>query len=297
MPKLHRILKEIGEDAFSAWQRLPDVGSTVKKDDLFNILRDIEAGDFAGHLGLRSIQGGEPDALFKKIKPSKKWVERDGEYVPTRFNAAGPSAISLDAKPIYKTQGSNALDVAEQYSGNKFLLRSDDLLPLKSWNADNGEIVMDAPRVLAGFAPKDSDAWIRILGLGGGALGAGSLLGSEEAQAAPHFPISGAKNMERMHRAVPVPDIAAAIEPRMISPSSGALSPDLAAWAKAAEKAQALEEPSWSPSDLFVAPIGAVGLPAKAAAMALDAPVSLALSEVLDYLGSGANAVADWWRK
>lgn len=109
--------------------------------------------------------------------------------------------------------------------------------------------------------------------------------------------VNGSRNMERMHRAVPVPDIAAAIEPRAFSPSSGALSPDLAAWAKAAEKSQALEEPSWSPSDLLVAPIGAAGIPAKAAAMALDAPVSVALDEVLDYLGSGATAVADWWRK
>ena len=109
--------------------------------------------------------------------------------------------------------------------------------------------------------------------------------------------LNSSRNMERMHRAVPVPDIAAAIEPRAFSQASSVLSPDLAAWAKTAEKTQALEEPAWSPSDLFVAPIGAAGIPAKAAALALDAPVSMALNEVLDYINSGATAVADWWRK
>lgn len=43
--------------------------------------------------------------------------------------------------------------------------------------------------------------------------------------------------------------------------------------------------------------LGAAGIPEKAAAMTLDAPVSVALNEVLDYLSSGATAVADWWRK
>ena len=96
--------------------------------------------------------------------------------------------------------------------------------------------------------------------LAGGGLAAGAMFGGGEAQATP-------------------------------------LSPEMLAWAQGAEKAQALEEPVWNPADLLAAPIGAVGVPARAAAMALDAPVTLALNEVLEYIGNAGKNAADWWRK
>ena len=46
-----------------------------------------------------------------------------------------------------------------------------------------------------------------------------------------------------------------------------------------------VEESAWSPADLLVAPVGAVGIPAKLLAMALDAPVTLGLDAGLSALG------------
>lgn len=46
-----------------------------------------------------------------------------------------------------------------------------------------------------------------------------------------------------------------------------------------------VEESVWSPADLLVAPVGAVGIPAKLLAMALDAPVTLGLDAGLSALG------------
>jgi len=306
MANLTKILKEMGEDAFHAWQQLPPVGAAVSKEDLFDIIRNIRDASPFSTYGIRSIDSGETPRLFGHVKPSKVWKEDEvhGGYVPTRFNADGPSALSIDAKPWHARDGGNVLDLSETYLGNKYLLRSDEDLPLQPWNIDRGEVVLKNPRVLAGFAPQKDGKWQRILGLAGGGLAAGSVLGGGEAQASP-YSHPDANNLdrtiERLSKSMPLNDMASGMIPRATQASVQPIN-NMGAWQQMEQQGRVtpdlpVQEAEWSPVDLATAPIGAVGIPAKAAAMALDAPVSVALNEVLDYLSSGATAVADWWRK
>lgn len=302
MANLSRLIKEIGEDAFSVWKQLPEVGTASSKADILSTIKKIADNDPIGNFGIRSISDQEKPRLMGGVKPSKIWSERDGEFIPTRFNANGPSAISIDAVPTYARDGSNALDLSEKYAGNKFLLRSDNTLPLSPWNVDSGELVMDNPKVLAGFAPQQDGNWIRILGVGGGGLAAGSLLGSNDAQAAP-YPHADASNLdrtiERLSKALPVNDMASGMIPRATQAGTQPIN-NMDVWRQMEQQGRVtpdlpVPEAEWSPVDLVTAPIGATGTAAKLAAIALDAPTSLAVNRLVDALSAGASKAANWW--
>lgn len=76
MANLTKILKEMGEDAFHAWQQMPPVGAAVSKKDLFNIIRNIDEASSFSTYGIRSINSGETPKLFGHVKPSKVWKRR-----------------------------------------------------------------------------------------------------------------------------------------------------------------------------------------------------------------------------
>ena len=302
MANLSRLLKEIGEDAFSAWKQLPAVGTSANKADIYDAIKQIAENDPVGVLGIRSVPTDETLHLMGKVRPSKVWAEREGNFYPTRFNAEGPSAVSIDTVPTYARDGSTALDVSERYPGNKYLLRSENTMPLSPWNVDRGEIVMDSPRVLAGFAPQQDGSWQRILGLAGGGFAAGSVLGADDAQAAPraHADANNLdRTIERLSKALPLNDMASGMIPRATQASvqpinnmgvwqqmelDGRVAPDLP-----------VPEAEWSPVDLATAPIGAAGKVGKLAAMALDAPINLAVNRIIDALSVGANTASNWW--
>ena len=302
MANLSRLLKEIGGDAFSAWKQLPSVGTSASKADIYEAIKQIAENDPVGVLGIRSVPTGETLHLMGKVRPSKVWAERGGDFYPTRFNAEGPSAVSIDAVPTYARDGSTALDVSEMYPGNKYLLRSENTIPLSAWNVDRGEIVMDRPRVLAGFAPQQDGSWQRILGLAGGGLVSGSVLGADDAQAAP-YSHADANNLdrtiERLSKSMPLNDMASGMIPRATQASVQPIN-NMGAWQQMEQQGRVtpdlpVPEAEWSPVDLATAPIGAAGKVGKLAAMALDAPINLAVNRLIDALSAGANTASNWW--
>ena len=304
MANLTKILKEIVEDAFHAWQQMPPVGAAVSKEDLFDIIRNIgDASSFSTY-GIRSINSGETPKLFGHVKPSKVWKEDEvhGGYVPTRFNADGASAVSIDAKPWNARYGVNVLDLSEIYPGNKYLLRADEELPLQPWNIDEGEVVLNNPRVLAGFEPQKDGKWKRILGLAGGGIAAGSVLGGGEAQAST-YPHADANNLdrtiERLSKARYLNDMASSLIPTATQASVQPIN-NMGVWQQMEQQGRVtpdlpVPEAEWSPVDLATAPIGAAGTMGKLAAMALDAPTTLAVNRLIDALGAGANTASNWW--
>ena len=100
--------------------------------------------------------------------------------------------------------------------------------------------------------------------LAGGGLAAGSVLGGGEAQAS----VQPINNMGAWQQMV----------------QQGRVTPDLP-----------VPEAAWSPVDLATAPIGAAGKVGKLAAMALDAPINLAVNRLIDALSAGANTASNWW--
>lgn len=145
--------------------RLPSVGESMGKGDLKKILDDLASGDDA-YYGIRSIPEGEYAQVGGGVLPSRVWkIGNDSEWLPTEEFSDGPSAISLKF-PKY-------LDISEQYSGEKALLRSDDLLASQPWNIDPGEIVMRDPVVQAVFKSLPSGDWERIRSIAPYAAGAG----------------------------------------------------------------------------------------------------------------------------
>ena len=75
----------------------------------------------------------------------------------------------------------------------------------------------------------------------------------------------------------------ALIPPAILATALGTLSEAQGAWRPPEEPG--LEEPWWSPADLFFAPVGVAGkIPAKLLAMAADAPATIGISAALEKL-------------
>lgn len=279
MNVISKIKKLIPQEALEDFSRLPSVGETAKKTHLQDIFDAIAWEDDSAVYGLRSIDPKyEVPKLGGKVKPSKIWKEDypgQGSYEsPTRFNAEGPSAIELDAVPIYSHQGKTSLDLADNYLGNKYLLRAEGTLPLQEWNSDYGEIILDNPRVIAGFEPVSDEEWRRVLSLSpmgaGAAAITAAMLGTPSESHAAMQNMTHEQVVEQNRRAIQD------------------YNDRLKAQGFASEEAP-LKEPLWSPLDLLTAPIGVAGAGGKALTMALDAPATFALDYGMEKFGDLTN--------
>lgn len=150
----------------------------------------------------------------------------------------------------------------------------------------------DLPSHIRSFAP-----WA----IGGG-LAAGSVLGGGEAQASP-YTHADANNLdrtiERLSKSLPLNDMASGMIPRATQASVQPIN-NMGVWQQMEQQGRVtpdlpVPEAEWSPVDLATAPIGAAGKVGKLAAMALDAPTSLAVNRLIDALSAGANTASNWW--
>ena len=137
--------------------------------------------------------------------------------------------------------------------------------------------------------------------LAGGGLAAGSVLGGGEAQAAP-YSHADANNLdrtiERLSKSMPLNDMASGMIPRATQASVQPIN-NMGAWQQMEQQGRVtpdlpVPEAEWSPVDLATAPIGAAGKVGKLAAMALDAPINLAVNRLIDALSVGANTASNW---
>jgi hypothetical protein len=138
--------------------------------------------------------------------------------------------------------------------------------------------------------------------LAGGGIAAGSVLGGGEAQAAP-YSHADANNLdrtiERLSKSMPLNDMASGMIPRATQASVQPIN-NMGAWQQMEQQGRVtpdlpVPEAEWSPVDLATAPIGAAGKVGKLAAMALDAPINLAVNRLIDALSAGANTASNWW--
>ena len=138
--------------------------------------------------------------------------------------------------------------------------------------------------------------------LAGGGLAAGSVLGGGEAQAAP-YSHADANNLdrtiERLSKSMPLNDMASGMIPRATQAIVQPIN-NMGAWQQMEQQGRVtpdlpVPEAEWSPVDLATAPIGAAGKVGKLAAMALDAPINLAVNRLIDALSAGANTASNWW--
>ena len=105
--------------------------------------------------------------------------------------------------------------------------------------------------------------------------------------------------IERLSKAMPLNDMASGMIPRATQASVQPIN-NMAIWQQMEQQGRVtpdlpVPEAEWSPIDLATAPIGAAGKVGKLAAMALDAPTSLAVNRLIDALGAGANTASNWW--
>lgn len=138
--------------------------------------------------------------------------------------------------------------------------------------------------------------------IAGGGLAAGSVLDGEEAQASP-YAHADANNLdltiERLSKSLPLNDMASGMIPRATQASVQPIN-NMGAWQQMEQQGRVtpdlpVPEAEWSPVDLATAPIGAAGKVGKLAAMALDAPMTLAVNRLIDALSAGANTASNWW--
>lgn len=107
------------------------------------------------------------------------------------------------------------------------------------------------------------------------------------------------RTIERLSKALPLNDIASSLMPTATQASVQPIN-NMGAWQQMEKQGRVtpdlpVPEAEWSPVDLATAPIGAAGKVGKLAAMALDAPTTLAVNRLIDALGAGANTASNWW--
>lgn len=158
--------------------------------------------------------------------------------------------------------------------------------------ANRGTFDPNDPNILRTAAP-----W-----LAGGGLAAGSVLGADDAQAAPraHADANNLdRTIERLSKSLPLNDMASGMIPRATQASVQPIN-NMGVWQQMERQGRVtpdlpVPEAEWSPVDLATAPIGAAGKVGKLAAMALDAPANLAMNRLIDALSAGANTASNWW--
>ena len=107
------------------------------------------------------------------------------------------------------------------------------------------------------------------------------------------------RTIERLSKAMPLNDMASGMIPRATQASVQPIN-NMAIWQQMERQGRVtpdlpVPEAEWSPVDLATAPIGAAGKIGKLAAMALDAPINLAVNRIIDALSVGANTASNWW--
>ena len=135
-----------------------------------------------------------------------------------------------------------------------------------------------------------------------GGTATASVLGADDAQAAPraHAEANNLdRTIERLSKALPLNDMASGMIPRATQASVQPIN-NMGAWQQMEQQGRVspdlpVPEAEWSPIDLATAPIGAAGKVGKLAAMALDAPINLAVNRLIDALSAGANTASNWW--
>ena len=138
--------------------------------------------------------------------------------------------------------------------------------------------------------------------LAGGGLAAGAMFGGGEAQASPYTHPDASnldRTIERLSKSMPLNDMASGMIPRATQASVQPIN-NMGAWQQMVQQGRVtpdlpVPEAEWSPVDLATAPIGAAGKVGKLAAMALDAPINLAVNRLIDALSAGANTASNWW--
>ena len=177
---------------------------------------------------------------------------------------------------------------------------------LKGVLTNDGAVAFDRDNI-SHLAAKDalgnwpeniSSFWPALLGVGA----AGSIFGSSDAQAATHTHADANnldRTIERLSKSMPLNDMASGMIPRATQASVQPIN-NMGAWQQMEQQGRVtpdlpVPEAEWSPVDLATAPIGAAGKVGKLAAMALDAPINLAVNRLIDALSAGANTASNWW--
>lgn len=264
-----------------SWAQYPDVerlNGTIKQ----NFNRDLKGGYF-------------PDYYAEEMlnNPSSKW-EQINSFNPSDIVDWAGAYDSEHLAPwlydrILQPRGLNGVrtnDGAVSFSPNDIRL-----LHKESWGVDPEEYV-DPFKKLKAVLP-----WM----LGGG-IAAGSMFGSSDAQAATHTHADANnldRTIERLSKAMPLNDMASGMVPRATQSSVQPIN-NMGVWQQMEQQGRVtpdlpVPEAEWSPVDLATAPIGAAGKVGKLAAMALDAPTTLAVNHLIDALSSGANTASSWW--